>query len=254
MERRVVITGIGAITPVGNHIEETWKNLVEGNCGIDFIQGWDEYELPVKVAGQIKNFDQSEYELDKGLARRSDRFCLYAMAAASDAMKDSGLKSGENIDPERLGVYIGSGIGGMDTFVNQTKVMLEEGLHRISPFFVPMMISNIASGNVAISHNAQGVCLPVVTACATGTHAAGEAFRAIKHGYADAIITGGAEASVHPLAIAGFANSKALSRSEDPKRASMPFSADRHGFVIAEGAGMMIFEELESAKKRGAKI
>ena len=254
MERRVVITGIGAITPVGNHIEETWKNLVEGNCGIDFIQGWDEYELPVKVAGQVKNFDQSEYELDKGLARRSDRFCLYAMAAASDAMKDSGLKSGENIDPERLGVYIGSGIGGMDTFVNQTKVMLEEGLHRISPFFVPMMISNIASGNVAISHNAQGVCLPVVTACATGTHAAGEAFRAIKHGYADAIITGGAEASVHPLAIAGFANSKALSRSEDPKRASMPFSADRHGFVIAEGAGMMIFEELESAKKRGAKI
>ena len=254
MERRVVITGIGAITPVGNHIEETWKNLVEGNCGIDFIQGLDEYDLPVKVAGQIKNFDQSEYELDKGLARRSDRFCLYAMAAASDAMKDSGLKSGENIDPERLGVYIGSGIGGMDTFVNQTKGMLEEGLNRISPFFVPMMISNIASGNVAISHNAQGVCLPVVTACATGTHAAGEAFRAIKHGYADAIITGGAEASVHPLAIAGFANSKALSRSEDPKQASLPFSADRHGFVIAEGAGVMIFEELESALKRGAKI
>ena len=254
MEKRVVITGIGAITPVGNHIEETWKNLVEGNCGIDFIQGWDEYELPVKVAGQIKNFDKSEYELDAGLARRSDRFCLYAMAAASDAMKDAGLKSGENIDPERLGVYIGSGIGGMDTFVSQTKVMLEEGLHRISPFFVPMMISNIASGNVAISHNAQGVCLPVVTACATGTHAAGEAFRAIKHGYADAIITGGAEASVHPLAIAGFANSKALSRSEDPKQASLPFSADRHGFVIAEGAGMMIFESLESAEKRGAKI
>ena len=254
MERRVVITGIGAITPVGNHIEETWKNLVEGNCGIDFIQGLDEYELPVKVAGQVKNFDKSEYELDAGLARRSDRFCLYAMAAASDAMKDAGLKSGENIDPERLGVYIGSGIGGMDTFVSQTKVMLEEGLHRISPFFVPMMISNIASGNVAISHNAQGVCLPVVTACATGTHAAGEAFRAIKHGYADAIITGGAEASVHPLAIAGFANSKALSRSEDPKQASLPFSADRHGFVIAEGAGMMIFESLESAEKRGAKI
>ena len=254
MEQRVVITGIGAITPVGNHAEDTWKNLVEGNCGIDFIKGYDEYNLPVKVAGQIKNFDQSEYELNAGLARRSDKFCVYAMAAASDAMKDAGLVSGENIAPERLGVYIGSGIGGMDTFVNQTKVMLEEGVNRISPFFVPMMISNIASGNVAISHNAQGVCLPVVTACATGTHAAGEAFRAIKHGYADAIITGGAEASVHPLAIGGFANSKALSRSEDPLQASLPFSADRHGFVIAEGAGMMIFESLESAQKRGAKI
>ena len=169
-------------------------------------------------------------------------------------MKDAGLVSGENVDPERLGVYIGSGIGGMDTFVNQTKVMLEEGVGRISPFFVPMMISNIASGNVAISHNAQGVCLPVVTACATGTHAAGEAFRAIKHGYADAIICGGAEASVHPLAIGGFANSKALSRSEDPLQASLPFSADRHGFVIAEGAGMMIFESLDNALKRGAKI
>ena len=254
MEKRVVITGIGAITPVGNHAEETWKNLVEGNCGIDLIQGLDEHNLPVKVAGQVKNFDKSEYELDAGLARRSDRYCVYAMAAASDAMKDAGLKSGENIDPERLGVYIGSGIGGMDTFVSQTKVMLEEGVGRISPFFVPMMISNIASGNVAISHNAQGVCLPVVTACATGTHAAGEAYRAIKHGYADAIITGGAEASVHPLAIGGFANSKALSREEDPLKASLPFSADRHGFVIAEGAGVMIFESLDNALKRGAKI
>ena len=254
MEKRVVITGIGAITPVGNHAEETWNNLVEGKCGIDFIKGYDEYNLPVKVAGQIKNFDQSEYELNAGLARRSDKFCIYAMAAASDAMKDAGLISGENVDPERLGVYIGSGIGGMDTFVNQTKVLLEEGVGRISPFFVPMMISNIASGNVAISHNAQGVCLPVVTACATGTHAAGEAFRAIKHGYADAIICGGAEASVHPLAIGGFANSKALSRSEDPLQASLPFSADRHGFVIAEGAGMMIFESLDNALKRGAKI
>ena len=161
MEHRVVITGIGAITPVGNHADETWKNLVEGNCGINLIEGLDEYNLPVKVAGQIKNFNQSEYELNAGLARRSDRFCIYAMAAASDAMKDSGLVSGENIEPERLGVYIGSGIGGMDTFVNQTKVLLEEGVGRISPFFVPMMISNIASGNVAISHNAQGVCLPV---------------------------------------------------------------------------------------------
>ncbi|MDE6139628.1 MAG: beta-ketoacyl-ACP synthase II [Alistipes sp.] len=254
MEHRVVITGIGAVTPVGNNIADMWRNMVEGNCGIDYIKGYDEYNLPVKVAGQVKDFDASQYNLNAGLVRRSDLYCQYAMAAASQAMEDSGLKSGENIAPERLGVYIGSGIGGMHTFVNQTKVMLEEGVGRISPFFVPMMISNIAAGNVAISFNAQGVCLPVVTACATGTHSAGEAYRAIKHGYADAIITGGAEAAVHPLAIGGFANSKALSRSEDPLQASLPFNINRHGFVIAEGAGALIFESLESAQKRGAKI
>lgn len=254
MEHRVVITGIGAITPVGNNIADMWRNMVEGNCGIDYIKGYDEYNLPVKVAGQVKDFDASQYNLNSGLVRRSDLYCQYAMAAASQAMEDSGLKSGENIAPERLGVYIGSGIGGMHTFVNQTKVMLEEGVGRISPFFVPMMISNIAAGNVAITFNAQGVCLPVVTACATGTHSAGEAYRAIKHGYADAIITGGAEAAVHPLAIGGFANSKALSRSEDPLQASLPFNINRHGFVIAEGAGALIFESLESAQKRGAKI
>jgi len=254
MEHRVVITGIGAITPVGNNVADMWHNMVEGNCGIDYIKGYDEYNLPVKVAGQVKDFDASKYNLNPGLVRRSDLYCQYAMAAASQAMEDSGLKSGENIAPERLGVYIGSGIGGMHTFVNQTKVMLEEGVGRISPFFVPMMISNIAAGNVAITFNAQGVCLPVVTACATGTHSAGEAYRAIKHGYADAIITGGAEAAVHPLAIGGFANSKALSRSEDPLQASLPFNINRHGFVIAEGAGALIFESLESAEKRGAKI
>lgn len=254
MEHRVVITGIGAITPVGNNVADMWHNMVEGNCGIDYIKGYDEYNLPVKVAGQVKDFDASKYNLNPGLVRRSDLYCQYAMAAASQAMEDSGLRSGENIAPERLGVYIGSGIGGMHTFVNQTKVMLEEGVGRISPFFVPMMISNIAAGNVAITFNAQGVCLPVVTACATGTHSAGEAYRAIKHGYADAIITGGAEAAVHPLAIGGFANSKALSRSEDPLQASLPFNINRHGFVIAEGAGALIFESLESAEKRGAKI
>lgn len=254
MEHRVVITGIGAITPVGNNIADMWRNMVEGNCGIDYIKGYDEYNLPVKVAGQVKDFDASQYNLSSSLVRRSDLYCQYAMAAASQAVEDSGLKSGENIAPERLGVYIGSGIGGIHTFVNQTKVMLEEGVARISPFFVPMMISNIAAGNVAITFNAQGVCLPVVTACATGTHSAGEAYRAIKHGYADAIITGGAEAAVHPLAIGGFANSKALSRSEDPLQASLPFNVNRHGFVIAEGAGALIFESLESARKRGAKI
>ena len=254
MEHRVVITGMGVITPVGNNIDDFWRNLVDGYCGIDHIKGFDEYELPISVAGQVKDFNPEEYGLEKGDVRRSDLYCQYAMAAAYQAMKDSGLVSGENVAPERLGVYIGSGIGGMNTFVTETIKLKEEGVRRISPLFVPMMIGNIASGNVAIKYNAQGVCLPVVTACATGTHAVGEAFRAIKHGYADAIIAGGAEASIHPLSIGGFANSKALSRSEDPKNASIPFNINRSGFVMGEGAGVLILESLESAQKRGAKI
>lgn len=254
MDRRVVITGVGVISPVGNNITDFWNNLVAGKCGIDTIKGYDVDSLPVKVAGQIKDFDPEANGLDKANVRRSDKYCQYAMAAAHQAMMDSGLVSGENIEPERLGSYIGSGIGGMETFVNETEKLLHEGISRISPLFVPMMISNIAAGNVAIKYNAQGVCLPVVTACATGTHSAGEAYRAIKHGYADAIITGGAEASVHPLAIGGFANSRALSREEDPLKASLPFNVNRKGFVIAEGAGVMIFESLDNALKRGAHI
>ena len=254
MDRRVVITGVGVISPVGNNITDFWNNLVEGKCGIDTIKGYDIDTLPVKVAGQIKDFDPEANGLDRANVRRSDKYCQYAMAAAYQAMMDSGLVSGENIEPDRLGSYIGSGIGGMETFVNETEKLLNEGISRISPLFVPMMISNIAAGNVAIKYNAQGVCLPVVTACATGTHAAGEAYRAIKHGYADAIITGGAEASVHPLSIGGFANSRALSREEDPLKASLPFNVNRKGFVIAEGAGVMIFESLENALKRGAHI
>ena len=254
MEHRVVITGLGVVSPVGNNIADFWQSLTQGKCGIDIIKGFDDFDLPVKVAGQIKDFNPEEQGLERNDVRRNDPYCQYALAAANQAMADSGLKSGENITPERLGTYIGAGIGGMQTFVAETEKMLNEGVNRISPLFVPMMIGNIASGNVAIKHNAQGVCLPVVTACATGTHAAGEAYRAIKHGYADAIITGGAEASVHPLAIGGFANSKALSRSEDPLKASIPFNANRNGFVIAEGAGVMIFESLESAQKRGAHI
>ena len=230
--RRVVITGLGVISPVGNNIADFWNNLTAGYCGIDFIKGFDEYDLPVKVAGQVKDFDPAANGLDAANVRRSDIYCQYAMAAAYQAMMDSGLVSGENIAPERLGTYIGSGIGGLQTFVNETKKLLEEGVHRISPLFIPMMISNIAAGNVAIKFKAQGVCLPVVTACSTGTHSAGEAYRAIKYGYADAIITGGSEASVHPLAIGGFANSKALSRSEDPKKASIPFNIHRNGFVM----------------------
>jgi 3-oxoacyl-[acyl-carrier-protein] synthase II len=254
MENRVVITGLGVVSPVGNNVTDFWNSLVEGKCGIDLIKGFEEYELPVSVAGQVKDFNPEADGLERNDIRRNDKFCIFALAAAAQAMADSGLKSGENIEPERFGVYIGSGIGGMETFVNETEKLLNEGVRRISPLFVPMMISNIASGNVAIKHNAQGVCLPIVTACATGTHAIGEAYRAIKHGYADAIIAGGAEATIHPLAIGGFANSKALSRSEDPLKASIPFNANRNGFVMGEGAGVLILESLESAQKRGAKI
>lgn len=254
MENRVVITGLGVVSPVGNNVTDFWNSLVEGKCGIDLIKGFEEYELPVSVAGQVKDFNPEADGLERNDIRRNDKFCIFALAAAAQAMADSGLKSGENIEPERFGVYIGSGIGGMETFVNETEKLLNEGVRRISPLFVPMMISNIASGNVAIKHNAQGVCLPIVTACATGTHAIGEAYRAIKHGYADAIIAGGAEATIHPLAIGGFANSKALSRSEDPLKASIPFNANRNGFVMGEGAGVLILESLENAQKRGAKI
>ncbi|MBO5861124.1 MAG: beta-ketoacyl-[acyl-carrier-protein] synthase II, partial [Alistipes sp.] len=214
MENRVVITGLGVVSPVGNNVTDFWNSLVEGKCGIDLIKGFEEYELPVSVAGQVKDFNPEADGLERNDIRRNDKFCTFAMAAAAQAMTDSGLKSGENIEPERLGVYIGSGIGGMDTFVNETEKLLNEGVRRISPLFVPMMISNIASGNVAIKHNAQGVCLPVVTACATGTTAVGEAFRAIKHGYADAIIAGGTDHCTIPIGIAGVANARALSRSE----------------------------------------
>ncbi len=255
MERRVVITGIGVITPVGNTVSEFWNNLKAGYCGIAPIEGVDHMEsLPIKVAGQVKDFNPEEHGLDRGTARRNDRYSQFALAAAHQAVEDSGLVSGENIAPDRLGVYVGSGIGGMHTFVKETQTLLEEGANRISPLFVPMMIGNIASGNIAIKYHAEGPCLPVVTACATGTHSAGEAFRAIKHGYADAIITGGAEASVHALAIGGFNSSKALTKSEDPTQASIPFDRRRSGFVIAEGAGILILEELEHAKARGAKI
>lgn len=253
MERRVVITGMGVITPVGCSIEEFWTNLKAGYCGIAPLEGIEE-ELPVSVGGQVKNFDPMAHGLDRGESRRSDRYSQFAVAASIEAMQQSGLQAGENIDPARLGVYIGSGIGGMTTFVDQTRVLFEEGARRISPLFIPMMISNIASGNVAIRFNAQGPSLAAVSACATSTNAAGEAFRAIKHGYADAILTGGSEATVNALAIGGFANSKALSLSQDPHYASIPFNKNRNGFVMAEGAGILVFEELEHALARGAEI
>lgn len=254
MNKRVVITGMGTITPIGNSVETFKNNLFNGVCGIDRLSGLDEWNLSIKVAGQIKDFDTKALGMDAASIRRSDLFNQYGNCAAIQAVAESGLVSGENIEPGRFGVYVGSGIGGMNTFIKQTHVMYTEGAERISPLFIPMMIGNICAGNIAIRFNAQGPCLPVVSACSTSTHAIGEAFRAIKHGYADAIITGGAEATVNPLAIGGFANIKALSTTENPEEACRPFDARRNGFVMAEGAGIMVLEEYEHAIKRGANI
>lgn len=256
MNRRVAVTGTGVITPIGNDIQTYWKNLLAGVCGIDFIKSFPTEDLPVKIAGEVKDFNPADYGMEPPFARKQDKFTLYAVAAAWQAVKESGLsaKEGGNIDPFRFGVYVGSGIGGFATQFRETEKIINEGAKWVSPLFVPTMIANIAAGNIAIRNNACGPCLPVVTACATSTHAIGEAFRAIKHGYADAIIAGGAEAPVIPLGIAGFANAKALSRSEDPKRASLPFNRNRGGFVMGEGAAMLVLEEYEHAVARGAEI
>lgn len=256
MNRRVVVTGTGVISPVGNSVESFWTNLIDGYCGIDVITSFPTDDLPVKVAGLVKDFDPSEYEIEAPFARKQDKFTLYAVAAAWQAMKQAGLSAAEdgNIDPFRLGVYVGSGIGGFTTQVRETEKLLTDGPKWVSPLFIPTIIANIAAGNIAIRNKACGPSLPVVTACATSTNAIGEAYRAIKHGYADAIIAGGTEACVIPLGIAGFANARALSRSEDPKYASLPFNKNRGGFVMAEGAAILVLEEYEHAVARGAEI
>ena len=254
MERRVVITGLGTISPVGNTVADFWESLKNGKSGLNFIQGFDDVDLPVRIVAQVKDFDPIAGGLERADVRKMDPYCQYAVVAANQAVKDSGLVSGENIEPDRFGVYVGSGIGGISTFVCETLKYDEEGARRISPLFIPTMIANIASGNIAIRHNAQGPCLPVVTACATGTHSVGEAFHTIKYGMADAIITGGAEAAIHPLAIGGFANSRALTNAETLEDACTPFDARRSGFTMAEGAGVLVLEEYEHAVQRGATI
>lgn len=256
MERRVVVTGLGVVSPVGNDVQTYWNSLISGKCGIDTIKSFPVDDLPAKVAGEVKDFNPADYDIEPAFARKQDKFTLFAVAAANQAMKQSGLKAAEdgNIAPERLGVYFGSGIGGFSTQMRETEKLLNEGPKWVSPLFIPTTISNIAAGNLAIRHNARGACVPVVTACATSTHNIGEAYRAIKHGYADAIIAGGSEAVVVPLAIAGFANAKALSRAEDPDYASLPFNKNRGGFVMAEGAAVLVLEEYERAVERGAEI
>ena len=251
---RVYITGVGCITPLGNNVETLWNNIKNGACGIDFISKIDTTDLPVKIAAEVKDFHPEDYGIDKTMIRHNDLYALYALSAAAQAMADSGLKVGEDVDPRRLGVAVGSGIGGIQTFQREHANMMQYGLRRISPLFIPEMISNIAGGNIAITYNAQGPNLPVVTACATGTHSVGEAYRLIHEGRADAVITGGAEAAVCEMAIGGFNNMKALTTSEDPMAASLPFDSRRHGFVLGEGSGILILESEELAKRRGAKL
>ncbi|MGI6664207.1 MAG: beta-ketoacyl-ACP synthase II [Christensenellaceae bacterium] len=250
--KKVVVTGMGIISPVGNDINTYFNNLCDGVVGIDEITRFDTTEYKAKLAAEVKDFDAEAYGIPKKEARRMDLYSQYAMAAAKQAVEDSNIIG--QVEPERFGVYVGSGIGGMHTFVTETEKLIEKGPKRISPFFIPMMISNMAAGNIAIAFGAEGATLPVVTACATSTNAIGEAFRAIKHGYADAIITGGAEAAIEPLAIAGFISCQALSLSTDKTRASIPFDKERNGFIMGEGAGILVLEEKEHAQKRGATI
>lgn len=249
--RRVVVTGIGCVTPVGNDVETTWNNLVNGVCGIGKITAFDTEDCKAKVAGEVKDFDPLKY-IEKRELRKTDRYVQLAIAAAQQAVDDSGIIG--NIDENRFGVYVGSGIGGMQTFYDNSVAFYTGGSRKVSPHFIPMMISNIAAGQVAIRFKAKGVCIPIVTACSTGTHELGEAYLAIKNGLADAIIAGGSEAAINPLTVAGFANCKALTLVDDPEKASIPFDKNRSGFVLGEGAGILILEEYAHAKARGAKI
>ncbi|MFA7636570.1 MAG: beta-ketoacyl-ACP synthase II [Monoglobales bacterium] len=251
MNKRVVVTGMGVVSPVGNNTEEFWESLISGKNGIDKITLFDTTDYKATLAGEVKNLDLSLY-MDKSEARKLDRFTQFAMCAAEQAVGMSGIVG--KVSPDRFGVYFGSGIGGLDTIINEYKNLETRGPARVSPMMVPKMIGNIAAGNIAIKYSAQGPCLSVVTACATGSSCIGEAYRAIKGGYADAIITGGSEASINPLGVAGFINCMALSESNDKDRASIPFDKERNGFIMGEGAGAMVLEEYEHAVKRGAKI
>ncbi len=250
--KRVVVTGIGAITPIGNDIETIFKNIKSGNHGISKIDFFDTSDFDVHVAASVKNFEITDY-IEKKEVRRTDRFCQYAVAAAIDALKDTGTDF-KGIDPYRAGVIVGSGIGGMQTIEKEHTSYFAKGESRVSVFLIPMMITNIASGVIGIKTGFKGINYAPVSACSSSAHAIGEAFRNIKHGYLDMCITGGAEAALSKFAMAGFNNMKALSNSEDPDRASIPFDLERNGFVMGEGGAILILEELEHAKSRGAKI
>ena len=251
-KRRVVVTGIGTINPIGHNVEETWKSIEEGKCGIAPISLFDTKDMKVTLAGEVKDFDVTKY-IDKKEAKKMDRFIQMGMIASKEAMLDSGLDI-NNIDSHRFGVIVSSGIGGLGSIEKNYQTGEKRGFDRVSPFFIPMTISNLAAGHIAIAYHAQGLCTCPVTACAGGTNAIGDAFRNIRDGYQDVMIAGGCEASVTPLGIGGFTSMKALSDATDPDRASIPFDKERNGFVMGEGAGILILEELEHALKRGAHI
>ena len=252
MEKRVVVTGLGAVSPLGNDVKSTWENMKKGVNGIDTVTKFDASGYKCTLAGEVRGFDPALY-MPKGDVRKTDPYCQYALAAAVQAYEDGGMTE-ESVAPERFGVYIGSGIGGIHTLVAEHAKLIEKGPGRVSPFFVPMMIANIASGTVAIRYNAQGPNIAVVTACATSTNSIGEAYRAIKHGYADVMLAGGSGAAVTPICFARCISCQALSQSTDKDRASIPFDKERGGFVMGEGGAVVLLEEYEHAKARGAKI
>lgn len=253
MMRRVVITGMGAISPIGAGVENMWKSMVDGKHGFKKIQGFESEDMGITYAAQIQDFDATAYDIPKKEVRRMDRYTQFAMVAADQAVADSGYQLGEE-DPFRVGVIVGSGIGGFNTIHEEHTKYLEKGPSRVSVFFIPMMITNMAAGMVAIKHGFKGVNFATVTACASGAHAIGEAFRSIKHGYLDCALAGGSEASLERFSMAGFNNMGALTRGTDPDHLSIPFDKERAGFVMSEGAGMLFLEELEHALLRGANI
>ena len=250
--RRVVVTGMGVISPIGNTVEEFWNNIKEKTVGIGPLTKFDTSDYKVKLAAEVKEFDPFKY-MDKKEAKRMERFSQYAVAAATEAIEQSGIDL-EQENRERMGVSVGCGIGSLDVMEDAHKRLLEKGPGRVQPLLVPLMITNMAAGNVAIAFGLKGKCTNVVTACATGTHAIGEAMRAIQCGDADVMVAGGTEAAISPIGISGFSALKALTTSEDPKRASIPFDKERSGFVMGEGAGILVLESLEHAKARGAQI
>lgn len=252
MERRVVITGLGAITPIGNSVEEVWEGIENKRCGINKITAFETDTFKTKLAAEVKNYDPANY-LEPKQARKLDRVSQFALIAAKEAVNQSGINS-QNTDMNKVGVFVGTGIGGLITIQKQCEINFEKGNNRVSPMFIPSGIVNMPSGNIAIEFGFKGESMSPVTACSSSTHAIGEAYKSIKHGYEDVIIAGGTEASICPVGIAGFENMKALSFSEDLNRASIPFDKERSGFVMGEGSGILVLEELEHAKKRGAKI
>ena len=251
INRRVVVTGLGAVSPVGNDVKTSWDNLISGVHGIGPITRFDTTEYKAKLAAEVRGFDARQY-MEKAETLRSDLYAQYALASACQAVEESGIMG--TVDPERFAVYFGSGIGGINTFTREHKKLLDRGPSRVSPYCIPMMIANMGAGMIAIRFNCQGAALPAVTACASGSNAIGEAVRAIRHGYADAVISGGAEASINECGVAGFINMQALSVSDNIDAASLPFDRRRAGFIIGEGAAALVLEEYEHAVNRGARI